>query len=173
MGLAIELAQTAYENDEVPVGAVIIQRRNSEVLSAFSNQMRATKSPINHAEMLAIQKAMDLIKNDLQNLEKNWQNLLKSSDQKKDVALVYEDLETASSVIRDLFTPDISKITIDSKKLFKKISNYLEDVSPNMASRLEHYKSKKPLFENKGIENEIDKLLRPKVWLKSGSYLII
>ena len=64
MGLAIELAQTAYENDEVPVGAVIVQRRNSEVLSAFSNQMRATKSSINHAEMLAIQKAMDLIKNE-------------------------------------------------------------------------------------------------------------
>ena len=64
MGLAIELAHTAYENNEVPVGAVIIQRRNSEVLSAFSNQMRATKSSINHAEMLAIQKAMDLIKNE-------------------------------------------------------------------------------------------------------------
>ena len=64
MGLAIELAQTAYENDEVPVGAVIIQRRNSEVLSAFSNQMRATKSSINHAEILAIQKALDLIKNE-------------------------------------------------------------------------------------------------------------
>ena len=63
----------------------------------------------------------DLIKNDLQNLEKNWQDLLKKSDQKKGVALVYEDLETASSVIRDLFTPDINKIIIDSKKLFKKI----------------------------------------------------
>ena len=64
MGLAIELAQTAYENDEVPVGAVIVQRRNSEVLSAFSNQMRATKSSVNHAEMLAIQKAMNILKNE-------------------------------------------------------------------------------------------------------------
>lgn len=64
MGLAIELAHTAYENDEVPVGAVIVQRRNSEVLSAFSNQMRATKSSINHAEMLAIQKAMNILKNE-------------------------------------------------------------------------------------------------------------
>ena len=61
MGLAIELAHTAYDNDEVPVGAVIVQRRNSEVLSAFSNQMRATKSSINHAEMLAIQKAMEKV----------------------------------------------------------------------------------------------------------------
>ena len=114
-----------------------------------------------------------MIKNDLQNLENNWQKILKASNQKKDVELLYEDLETASSVIRDLFTPDISKIVIDSKKLYKKINSYLEDVSPNMASRLEHYKIKKPLFESMGIENEIDKLLRPKVWLKSGAYLII
>ena len=118
-------------------------------------------------------KSEELIKNDLQNLENSWQKILKASNQKKDVELLYEDLETASSVIRDLFTPDISKIVIDSKKLYKKINSYLEDVSPNMASRLEHYKIKKPLFESMGIENEIDKLLRPKVWLKSGAYLII
>ena len=118
-------------------------------------------------------KSEELIKNDLQNLENSWQKILKASNQKKDVELLYEDLETASSVIRDLFTPDISKIVIDSKKLFKKINSYLEDVSPNMASRLDHYKIKKPLFESMGIENEIDKLLRPKVWLKSGAYLII
>ena len=118
-------------------------------------------------------KDEDLIKNDLAHLEKIWQNLLKKGDQKKDVSIVYEDLETASSVIRDLFTPDINKIVIDSKKLYKKISSYLEDVSPNMANRLEHYKLKEPLFEKMGIENEIDKLLRPKVWLKSGAYLII
>ena len=118
-------------------------------------------------------KDEDLIKNDLANLEKIWQTLLKKGDQKKDVSIVYEDLETASSVVRDLFTPDINKIVIDSKKLFKKISSYLEDVSPNMANRLEHYKLKEPLFEKMGIENEIDKLLRPKVWLKSGAYLII
>ena len=36
MGLALELAHTAFDNDEVPVGAVIVQRRNSEVLAAFS-----------------------------------------------------------------------------------------------------------------------------------------
>ena len=64
MGLAIELAQTAYDNDEVPVGAVIIQRRNSEVLAAFANQMREIKSSIAHAEMLAIQKATNVLQNE-------------------------------------------------------------------------------------------------------------
>jgi tRNA(Arg) A34 adenosine deaminase TadA len=64
MGLAIELAQTAFENNEVPVGAVVVQNRNSEILAAFSNQMRATGSSLAHAEMLALQKSMEILKNE-------------------------------------------------------------------------------------------------------------
>ena len=64
MGLAIELARAAYDNDEIPVGAVIVQKRNNEVISAFSNQMRKQNSSIAHAEMLAIQKANKIIDNE-------------------------------------------------------------------------------------------------------------
>ncbi len=64
MSLALELAQTAYDNDEVPVGAVIVQRRNNEILAAFSNQMRELNSSVAHAEMLAIQKANKVINNE-------------------------------------------------------------------------------------------------------------
>ena len=64
MSLALELAQTAYDNNEVPVGAVIVQRRNNEVLAAFSNQMRKLNSSIAHAEILAIQKANKVINNE-------------------------------------------------------------------------------------------------------------
>ena len=64
MGLAIELAQTAFENNEVPVGAVVVQNRNSEILAAFSNQMRTTGSSLANAEMLALQKSMEILKNE-------------------------------------------------------------------------------------------------------------
>ena len=82
-------------------------------------------------------------------------------------------LETASSVVRDLLTPDVEKIIIDSKPLFKKTQKYLEDISPSLLERLELFKLKSPLFESFGIESEIEKLLKPKAWLKSGAYLII
>ena len=118
-------------------------------------------------------KNEELIKKDFSSLIDNWKKIDKNASDQKNTALIYEDLETASSVIRDLFTPDISKISIDSRKLFKKLTTYLNDVSPNMANRLEYYKKREPLFESMGIENELDKLLRPKVWLKSGAYLII
>ena len=118
-------------------------------------------------------KKEELIKKDFSGLINNWEKIDKKASNQKNIALVYEDLETASSVIRDLFTPDISKISIDSKKLYKKLTTYLNDVSPNMANRLQYYKKREPLFENMGIENELDKLLRPKVWLKSGAHLVI
>lgn len=118
-------------------------------------------------------KSEESLKNDFSMLLDNWKKLETKSKQSKGTSLIYEDLETASSVIRDLFTPDISKIVIDSKKMYRKLQSYMEEVSPNMANRLEHYKLKQPLFESMGVENELDKLLRPKVWMKSGAYLII
>jgi len=118
-------------------------------------------------------KSEQHIENDYNQLIENWNQIENKADHESAPALVYEDLETASSVVRDLLTPDVEKIIIDSKRLFKKTEKYLEDVSPSLLDRLELYKLKAPLFESFGIESEIEKLMRPKAWLKSGAYLII
>jgi ribonuclease G len=102
-----------------------------------------------------------------------WRKLMRKAEKSAAPALIYEDLETASSVIRDLLTSDVEKITIDSKRLYKKLASYLDDVSPSLAVRLQLYKIKAPLFESMGLETEIEKLLHQKVWLKSGAYLVI
>ena len=60
----------------------------------------------------------------------------------------------------------VEKIIIDSKRLYRKTQRYLEDISPSLLERLELYKLKAPLFESFGIESEIEKLMRPKVWVK-------
>jgi ribonuclease G len=118
-------------------------------------------------------KSEELIENDFNQLMENWDKMEKISAKENAPVIVYEDLETASSVVRDLLTPDVEKIIIDSKRLYKKTQKYLEDISPSLLERLELYKLKSPLFESFGIESEIEKLMRPKAWLKSGAYLII
>ncbi len=118
-------------------------------------------------------KSDESIIKDYEMLRTHWNMLEKKAGNIDSPTLVYEDLETATSVIRDLLTSDVNKIIIDSKKTYKKLQSYLEDVSPNLANRLELYRLKVPLYESMGIETEIDKLMRPKVWLKSGAYLII
>ena len=118
-------------------------------------------------------KSEEHIVNDFNSLLESWEKMKKRADREDAPFLVYEDLETASSVVRDLLTPDVEKIIIDSKRLYRKTQRYLEEVSPSLADRLELYKLKSPLFESFGIESEIEKVMRPKVWLKSGAYLII
>ena len=118
-------------------------------------------------------KSEEHIENDHKQLIENWNKIENKANNEDAPVLVYEDLETASSVVRDLLTPDVEKIIIDSKRLFKKTQKYLEDVSPSLLDRLELYKLKAPLFESFGIESDIEKLMRPKAWLKSGAYLII
>ncbi|MDP7558894.1 MAG: ribonuclease E/G, partial [Candidatus Marinimicrobia bacterium] len=108
---------------------------------------------------VAESKSEDTIRNDYKMLMKHWLEMDQKSKKAQAPALVYQDLETASSIIRDLLTPDIEKIIIDSKKLFRKLQSYLDDVSPNLSAHLERYKIKAPLFESMGIEDEIAKLL--------------
>ena len=65
-------------------------------------------------------KSEQHIENDFNQLIDNWNKIENKADHENAPALVYEDLETASSVVRDLLTPDVEKIIIDSKRLFKK-----------------------------------------------------
>ena len=62
--LAYNLAQVAYDQDEVPVGAVIIKDSTSEVISSSYNQMKQNHSSIDHAEMLALKIAMARLDNE-------------------------------------------------------------------------------------------------------------
>jgi ribonuclease G len=82
-------------------------------------------------------------------------------------------LSTTSSVIRDLFTPDVSKVFIDSKKLFKQIKNYVQLVQPGLVDKLDLFKSGHSIFDSFKIEEQIKTLMGRKVPLPSGGYLII
>lgn len=118
-------------------------------------------------------KAEKLLKKDFDILRKNWKAMENKANHMKPPAMVYEDLETVSTVMRDVLTADVSTMVFDSRKLFRKTQNYLQDVSPDLVSKLELYRGRVPLFTKTGIEDEIQKSLRQRVWLKSGAYLVI
>ena len=85
---------------------------------------------------------------------------------------LHEDLPLSLRSLRDLFSPDVEKIRIDSKETFYKAIKFAEGFMPECASRLEHYKGATPLFDLFNVEDEIQKALERKVLLKSGGYLI-
>ncbi|MEJ2105577.1 MAG: Rne/Rng family ribonuclease, partial [Ignavibacteriaceae bacterium] len=115
----------------------------------------------------------EILKDDLKHLMKTWEEIEKEAKSKNPPALVYQDLNTTVSVIRDLFNSDISKIFVDSKKLYREIKNYLELVQPAIAEKVELYKSAHGIFNTFKIEEQIKTLMGRKVPLPSGGYLVI
>mgnify|MGYP000023538866 FL=1 len=113
------------------------------------------------------------LKQDLENLLSTWKEIEKSIKQEQAPALLYKDMTTTSSVIRDLFTDSVDRVVVDSKKLYKEIRAYVKGVSPHLVDKVELYREKEPIFDAFGIEKEIVTVLSRKVWLKSGGYIII
>lgn len=118
-------------------------------------------------------KSEELLQQDLNELVKIWQGIEKSVKTEKAPALIYKDLNTTSSVIRDLFQDTVERVVVDSKKLYKDIRAYVQWTSPDMVDRIELYKEKEPIFDKYGIEKDIETLFSKKVWLKSGGYIYI
>ncbi len=63
MQLAIEEAQKAFDDGEVPVGCVIVDSTNHNVVAATRNRIQKNKNPNFHAEMLAINLACSKLDN--------------------------------------------------------------------------------------------------------------
>jgi ribonuclease G len=118
-------------------------------------------------------KEDSLIRQDLEELIRVWSNIQKAVKTEKPPALVYKDMTTTSSVIRDLFGDRVERVAVDDKKLFKEIRAYVQWMSPDMLDRLEYYKGKEPIFDKYGVEKDIQTLMSKKVWLKSGGYIFL
>ncbi len=110
---------------------------------------------------------------DLKYLVKIWEDIQEDAKKLEPPAILYKDLSTTISVIRDLFTPDVSKVFVDSKKLWKEIRNYVQFVQPSLLDRIEYYKGEEPIFEAFKIEEQIKTLMGRRVPLPSGGHIII
>jgi len=110
---------------------------------------------------------------DLKALMKSWELIQKNVKTMDPPALVYSDLSTTSSIIRDMFTPDVKKIFIDSKKLYREINAYIEVLQPDFANRVEYYGGKQPIFDAFKIEEQIKEMMSRKVMTPSGGYIYI
>ncbi len=109
---------------------------------------------------------------DLQNLLRTWEKIEKKAKKEKGPVLLYKDMGMVSSIIRDLFTADVDRVVVDSRRLYREIVGYLKDVSPNLVPKVELYKGAEPLFDAVSIEKDFERSLSRRVWLKSGGYIL-
>ncbi|MCK5118761.1 MAG: ribonuclease E/G, partial [Candidatus Latescibacteria bacterium] len=108
------------------------------------------------------------VKNDIKQLIRLWDKILKASQKTKAPALIHREMGITSSLIRDLFSEDVDRLVIDSKREYKKILSYVKSVSPGLRSKIELYDDKTPIFDAFQIEKEIEKAYSRRVELKAG-----
>ncbi len=120
---------------------------------------------------LAETKSESTLKTDLDRCLKNWNKILTMLKSQKGPGLIYRDMSMASSVIRDLFSPEVNSLMVDSRKHFREIVKYVQDVAPSLVEKIKLYSDKLPIFDKYGIEAEIEKSLTRKIWLTGGGYL--
>ncbi len=122
---------------------------------------------------LAESKSEDALKSDLKRVYRNWTKVMRTVESQKEPGLVYRDMSMASSVIRDLFSPEVNSLVIDSRKLYRETVSYIKDVSDNLVSKIQLYTGKLPIFDRYGIEAEIEKSMARKIWMNGGGYIYI
>ena len=88
-------------------------------------------------------------------------------------AVLFREESLVTKLLRDLLTEQFSAIRIDDEAEYKRVMAFISRFAPNMASRVKRFTKEYPIFEEYGVQSEIDKALRSKVWLKSGGYIVI
>ena len=111
---------------------------------------------------------------DLKLLMERWRRVEKKlSSGLRAPSLVHEDVDMASSIIRDQFSDEYDRILVDNKSLFHSIRSYVRAVAPKMVDRVELHDSNQPIFESSGIQGGADRAFKDRVELPSGGYLFI
>ena len=113
------------------------------------------------------------LQQDVDFLRRLWVQVSQQIATAKAPQIIYQDLPLALRTLRDIAHPKIEKIRIDSKETYQKATEFVDQLVPDMAAKLEHYPGERPIFDLYNVEDEIQKALGCKVPLKSGGYIII
>jgi Rne/Rng family ribonuclease len=110
---------------------------------------------------------------DIRFLKNLWSEIKSRSDASKSPALIYHDLNVVERVLRDQVSSDFSVIWADNEQEYERIVRFTSRFQPALVRRVKLYTKETPLFEQFGLNEEINKALKSKVWLKSGGYIVI
>ncbi len=113
------------------------------------------------------------LKNDMDLLTKIWENIQRKNETAAAPSLIHSDLNIVLRVIRDLMTADVKRVVTDSEDEYEQIIQFVENYMPRMRCTVDLYEDRTPIFDVFGIEMELDKALKRRVWLKSGGYIVI
>ena len=113
------------------------------------------------------------LREDVRYLVRTWLDIRSSAEKSKAPALVHRDLDLVQRLLRDQLSDDFESIHVDSEEEYQAIVEFINRIQPRLVRRVKLYTKDQPILEAKGVQGEIDKAIKPRVWLKSGGYLVI
>jgi Rne/Rng family ribonuclease len=113
------------------------------------------------------------LREDVRYLVRTWLDIRAAAEKSKPASLVHRDLDLVQRILRDQLSEDFASIRVDSEDEYERIVEFVNRVQPRMVKRVKLYTRDQPILESYGVQAEIDKAIKPRVWLKSGGYLVI
>ena len=113
------------------------------------------------------------LRNDAKYLARMWVESKKNSEKKKSPAIVHKDLDLVQRILRDQLSDDFTAIRVDSEEEYLRTVEFINLIQPRSVNRIKLYTRDEPILDYYGVQEEIDKALKPRVWLKSGGYLVL
>ena len=113
------------------------------------------------------------ILSDLQAFHTIWTEIRQRMESSRAPAVVYREQNLVGKLLRDLLTDEFQAIRIDSAQIYQQTLDLVQRILPVLAPKVKLYSKPYPIFEEYGVQGEIDKALKSKVWLKSGGSIVI
>ncbi len=110
---------------------------------------------------------------DLNYLAKLWDDIRARAEKLSAPALVHSELSLVQRLLRDQFSFEFAAVRVDEDLEYQRVVEFVDKIYPNLVHRVKLYTKENAIFDEYGITSEIDKLLQPKIWLKSGGYIVI
>ena len=118
-------------------------------------------------------KGLEEFESDLAYLSRLWDKIRQRAGKVSAPTLLHQDLDLALRVVRDLLRQDFTVLWVDGEETYEQIVEFLDQVQSSLVSKVKLFRQGSTLFEQFGIEEQIEAALKSKVWLKSGGYIVI
>ncbi len=102
-----------------------------------------------------------------------WLDIRQKAEKRPAPALLHYDLDIVQRILRDQVTDEFKSIWVDNEDLYESVVTFIQRFQPALVNRVKMYTRSAPIFDAFSITQELEKALRPKVWLKSGGYIVI
>jgi ribonuclease G len=106
-------------------------------------------------------------------LVRTWRDIRRRAEQARPGTVLCRELDLVQRLLRDHMSSDFSVIRVDDPGEYANIVEFINRFQPKLVDRVRLYTRNRPIFEEYNIQPEIEAALKPRVWLKSGGFIVI